>query len=94
MLNNATLLRLAVFVAIAAALTLPAQAVQQAKRTSTHKTHWMQTEGSYRGLYARADRIDTRCTWPFRNQFPPCMSTWPEGDPRYHGGQAGPTFRR
>jgi hypothetical protein len=28
------------------------------------------------------------CTWPYKRMFPPCMSTWPEGDPNYHG-----TFR-
>lgn len=36
----------------------------------------------------------TRCSWPYRNQFPPCMSTWPEGDPNYHGSRPGPTFNR
>jgi len=35
-----------------------------------------------------------RCRWPYRNQFPPCMSTWPEGDPNYHGSRSGPTFNR
>ena len=25
------------------------------------------------------------CTWPYQNQFPPCMSTWPQGSPDYHG---------
>lgn len=29
------------------------------------------------------------CTWPYTNQSPPCMSTWPEGDPHYDGGGAG-----
>jgi hypothetical protein len=32
------------------------------------------------------------CTWPYQNQFPPCMSTFPEGSPNYHGGRPGPTF--
>jgi hypothetical protein len=36
----------------------------------------------------------TRCAWPYRNQFPPCMSTWPEGDPNYHGSRPGTTFTR
>jgi hypothetical protein len=26
------------------------------------------------------------CTWPYRNMDPPCQSTWPAGDPNYHGG--------
>jgi len=38
--------------------------------------------------------FEARCTWPYRNQFPPCMSTWPEGDPNYHGSRTGPTFNR
>jgi len=32
------------------------------------------------------------CTWPYRNMFPPCMSTWPAGDPNYHGFRPGVTF--
>ena len=32
------------------------------------------------------------CTWPYQNQFPPCMSTFPEGSPSYHGPRPGPTF--
>jgi hypothetical protein len=33
-----------------------------------------------------------RCAWPYQNQFPPCMSTFPEGSPNYHGPRPGPTF--
>jgi hypothetical protein len=25
------------------------------------------------------------CTWPYRNMAPPCWSTWPAGDPNFHG---------
>jgi hypothetical protein len=42
-----------------------------------------------RNLYGSAG---SRCTWPYQNQFPPCMSTFPEGSPNYHGGRPGPTF--
>ncbi len=28
--------------------------------------------------------------WPYVNQAPPCMSTWPAGDPNYHGSRPGP----
>jgi hypothetical protein len=31
-------------------------------------------------------------TWPYQNQFPPYMSTFPEGSPNYHGPRPGPTF--
>jgi hypothetical protein len=36
--------------------------------------------------------VRDRCAWPYQNQFPPCMSTFPEGSPNYHGGRPGPTF--
>jgi hypothetical protein len=42
-----------------------------------------------RTLYGNAG---SGCTWPYQNQFPPCMSTFPEGSPNYHGGRPGPTF--
>ena len=29
------------------------------------------------------------CTWPYKRMIPPCMSTWPEGDPNYHGTLRG-----
>jgi hypothetical protein len=34
-----------------------------------------------------------RCTWPYQNQFPPCMSTFPQGSPNYHGSRPGVTFQ-
>ncbi len=40
-------------------------------------------------IYGAAPDLPTTdssgCTWPYQNQFPPCMSTWPEGSPDYHG---------
>jgi hypothetical protein len=33
-----------------------------------------------------------RCAWPYQNMFPPCMSTFPQGDPNYHGSRPGVTF--
>jgi hypothetical protein len=46
-----------------------------------------------RHLYVAAPaREPAGCTWPYRNQFPPCMSTWPAGDPNYHGSRPGATF--
>lgn len=42
-----------------------------------------------RNLYGSAQG---RCAWPYQNLFPPCMSTFPEGSPNYHGGRPGPTF--
>ncbi len=34
-------------------------------------------------LTAEAERPG--CTWPYTNMAPPCWSTWPQGDPNYHG---------
>jgi hypothetical protein len=48
---------------------------------------------SHRHLYGSTERWGTgRCAWPYQNQFPPCMSTFPEGSPNYHGPRPGPTF--
>jgi hypothetical protein len=30
------------------------------------------------------------CPWPYQNQIPPCQSTWPAGDPNFHGSRPGP----
>jgi len=36
--------------------------------------------------------VRDRCAWPYQNRFPPCMSTFPQGSPNYHGSRPGPTF--
>jgi hypothetical protein len=49
--------------------------------------------GFHRNLYGAAPVSSVPgCTWPYQNQFPPCMSTWPAGDSHYHGSRPGPTF--
>jgi hypothetical protein len=48
---------------------------------------WQPNAG--RNLYGSAQG---RCAWPYQNQFPPCMSTFPSGSPSYHGPVPGPTF--
>lgn len=45
-----------------------------------------------RNLYGWDRRSAFGCAWPYQNQFPPCMSTWPAGSPSYHGPRPGPTF--
>jgi hypothetical protein len=56
------------------------------------KTAW-QSAAQRQKLYGSARPANTgRCSWPYQNQFPPCMSTWPAGDPHYHGSRPGPTF--
>lgn len=49
--------------------------------------HWRPSET--RNLYGSAQG---RCAWPYQNRIPPCMSTFPEGSPHYHGPQSGVTF--
>jgi len=75
-----------------------AQANQGAKRTHTAATHGARLHHrQYREsrigpkIYGAAPSSDG-CTWPYRNQFPPCQSTFPQGDPNYHGPRAGVTF--
>lgn len=70
--------------------TPPTQA-QVAKHTA--KKHVAARKPVPRNLYNAAPARDhAGCTWPYRNQFPPCMATWPAGDPNYHGSRPGPTF--
>ena len=86
----------------AAALVLPisvAQANQQTNATVPLKKHAArmhhpkQRKSEIRpGIYGAAANSSGRCTWPYRNQFPPCQSTWPAGDPNYHGSRPGVTF--
>jgi hypothetical protein len=82
-------------VAIAAiatgAICLPLQSVARADQQSTGQR--LQRPPAAANAWAGTS-YETRCTWPYRNQFPPCMSTWPEGDPNYHGSRPGPTFNR
>ena len=57
------------------------------------KPRWRQSTAVRRNLYGAVPAQEPAgCTWPYRNQFPPCMSTWPAGDPNYHGSRPGPTF--
>jgi hypothetical protein len=61
-----------------AAKTYPNKHVSRQWRPAAHPNLY----GSARG----------RCSWPYQNQFPPCMSTFPEGSPNYHGPRPGSTF--
>jgi hypothetical protein len=72
-----------------------AQTAQGKLTAQAAKTHWRKyASRQWRpnvgpNLYGSAR---SGCTWPYQNQFPPCMSTFPEGSPNYHGGRPGPTF--
>lgn len=105
--NQATPLRSLAAAVAAAALSLSmlsaARADQQTQETSAatvaakkhaaraHHSRQKQT-ASARKIYGAAPN-GGRCAWPYRNMFPPCMSTWPEEDPNFHGGShPGVTF--
>jgi hypothetical protein len=75
----------------AAALFLPLQSVAQAGEQPTGQRLPRPPTGP--NAWAGTS-FEQRCRWPYRNQFPPCMSTWPEGDPNYHGSRPGTTFTR
>ncbi len=94
-----------VAVIVAAALSLSMLSVVQAdqqtdatmplKKHVTRMHHSKQQKSEIRPrTYDAAPNSSSsgRCAWPYRNQFPPCQSTWPAGDPNYHGSRPGVTF--
>jgi hypothetical protein len=106
--KQVTSLRHAAIAAVVAVLLSPpmpsvAQADQRAGRTHaaavqphTHTArihHQKRREAGIRpGIYGAVPNAG-RCAWPYQNQFPPCMSTWPAGDPNFHGStHPGVTF--
>ena len=85
----------AVAAIVAAAFSLSmlsvAQADQQAGKTHTATVSPKKHAAIPRKIYGAAPDA-SRCAWPYRNMFPPCTSTWPAGDPNYHGSRPGVTF--
>jgi hypothetical protein len=85
-------------VAIAALFSLPMPSVAQAQQGTAAPMHpkkhvvrilhpkWRESEISQRIYDVVPDQ--PHCTWQYTRMSPPCMSTWPEGSPNYHG-----TFR-
>ena len=47
---------------------------------------------SHRHLYGWNQPSSAGGCTSLNNLFPPCMSSWPEGSPHYHGYRSGPTF--
>jgi hypothetical protein len=87
----AWLRRAAIAVLTTGALLSPPQSVAHADQQSTRQP-WQPPPATANPWAGTS--LEARCSWPYRNQFPPCMSTWPEGDPNYHGSRSGPTFNR
>jgi hypothetical protein len=95
MSKKITSLRGAAIAAVAASLSLATLSIAQAQQeiqapmhakkhvTRMHHPKWRES-----ALYNFAPN-QPRCTWPYTRMFPPCMSTWPEGDPNYHGSRRG-----
>ncbi len=85
-------LRDAVVAAIVAVLlSLPmlsvARADQRAEARPAARTQ-LKKQKQKQFAHKELDEVTTKpdgCTWPYRNMAPPCWSTWPAGDPNYHG---------
>lgn len=96
--------RYAAIAAIAAALCLPtfvaAHAGEQAdaapvvhKHVKKHKKPKAEPAAASnepREVAPRPSPGLPGCPWPYQNQIPPCQSTWPAGDPNFHGSRPGP----
>ena len=61
------------------------------KHAAETQAQWRRSQAAWQPTPAQ-QWVQKRCAWPYQNQFPPCMSTWPGGDPHYHGPIPGPTF--
>jgi hypothetical protein len=71
----------------------PADATTHPKKHGATIPHQQQSQSKIRPrIYNAAPSLPAGCTWPYQNQFPPCQSTWPAGDPNYHGSRPGVTF--
>lgn len=81
--------------AAAVALSLVAlpsvQAAHQTNLTAAAKAHPKKQAQVRSSLQQSAGYVPAGCSkWPYVNMAPPCQSTWPAGDPNYHGSRPGP----
>lgn len=104
--KQGTSLRSAAIVAIAAAsFSLPMLSIAQADQPERTHTARMHPKKHAARMYPKRSEPAAAghelygstpnaygCTYPYRNQVPPCMGTWPQGDPNYHGTRPGPLF--
>ena len=102
MSKQITLLRSVAVAAISASLSPAGISVAQAnprahttmnpKKRVARVHHPIQRESELsRKIYDVAPKA-TDCTWPYKRMIPPCMSTWPTGDPNYHGTLRGDQY--
>lgn len=95
--TQGTMLRRAAVATIAAAsLLLPMLAVAQAdqragaRRVATmHPNKHKRSRVAHKELTGPALNV-SGCPWPYTNRWPPCQSTFPEGDPNYSGSTGAP----
>jgi len=105
--KQTTLLRGVAVAAMFASLSLPGLSVAQASPRADAATHpqkhvakkhvarmhhpMQRQSAASRTLYDVAPN-GPDCTWPYKRMLPPRMSTWPAGDPNYHGTLRGNQF--
>jgi hypothetical protein len=83
----------AVSLAAAAVTLLGLPAVAAQTEPASHQTKAAKTHPKRHAVVMYQPQYQPPgCTWPYTNQFPPCMSTWPGGSPSYHGPVPGVTF--
>ncbi len=68
-------------------------ATASSKQHAARTHHPKQRESAIAPKIYEAAPNSARCAWPYRNMFPPCMSTWSGDDPNFHGStHPGVTF--
>ena len=102
MFKQTTLLRGVALAVMFALLSLPSLSVAQAgpqadaathpKKHVARMHHPMQRESAASRTVYHVAPNGPDCTWPYTRMLPPCMSTWPAGDPNYHGTLRGNQF--
>ena len=88
-----TALRGITIAAISASLSLPMLSIAQAQQGPMHsqkpigRIHRPKSKESevYPKHIHSFGPNQPDCSWPYQGMGPPCMSTWPEGGPNYHG---------
>jgi hypothetical protein len=76
----------AIVTALCLTSVVTARAAQPAKQAHVVKRYWHHPTAVGPQSNVKVGGADPfGCTWPYTNQYPPCMSTWPQGDPNYHG---------
>ena len=96
MSKQITSLRGVTIAAISVSLSLPMLPIAQAQQAAQAPMHPQKHIGRIHRPKSRESEVYPKhiyssapnqpdCTWPYKGMVPPCMSTWPEGDPNYHG---------